>query len=236
MGFGLLILRLGVSESGMFETVKKDQAVVRGNFFQLFTKATRTKRYLALILSGVPIWYVVGILVVRSPAIGKEMGIAEPVISGTAVMMAYIGLAVGDLTSGLLSQLLKSRKRAVAVYLLITAIGVVLYFTVGRTSTTAIYAACFVLGVGAGYWAVFVTMASEQFGTNIRSTVTTTAPNFVRGSVPVLAFAYTSLHGSGQTLERSAQVVGVVVLVVALVALLSLDESYGKDLEFVEKE
>ncbi|MFO0547665.1 MAG: MFS transporter [Polyangiaceae bacterium] len=233
MGLTLLALRLGVRESGMFKSVKANTAVSRGNFLQLFTSAGRFKRYLCLILSGIPIWYVVGILVSRSPKIAKDMGLAGAVVPGTAVMMCYTGLAIGDLASGFTSQLLKSRRFAVLLFVALTATSIGGYFLLGRTSLFAFYAMCLSLGIGAGYWAVFVTMASEQFGTNIRSTVTTTAPNFVRGSLVLVSAAFGALEPRLGP-WKAAAVVGAVTVSAAVVAILVLDESYGKDLDFVE--
>jgi putative MFS transporter len=153
--------------------------------------------------------------------------------AGFAVMLNYTGLAVGDLTSGALSQIFKSRKRAVLLFLAITAAAMVFYFSVGGRSLTFFYAACVLLGLGTGYWAVFITVAAEQFGTNIRATATTTAPNFVRGAVVPVTLAFNALKG-GLGVIHAAMVVGALTLVVAGVALLGLDETYGKSLDFVE--
>ncbi len=232
MGLALLALRVGVTESGMFKQVAST-SVTRGNFFALFSKRDRLKRYLCLILSGVPIWYSVGILVTFSPEIGKTIGLAPAPAAAQAVMFNYIGLAIGDFASGALSQLLRSRRKVVALFLLITAAAIASYFTLGRSSLFAFYASCFALGLGTGYWAVFVTMASEQFGTNIRATATTTAPNFVRGAVVPLTMAFTALKGS-LGVQWSAITVGAVVMVVACLSLSALPETHGKDLDFVE--
>jgi MFS transporter, putative metabolite:H+ symporter len=234
MGLLLLLLRVGVHESGMFESVKKDKAISRGNFFKLFTDGSRALRYVAVLLTGVPIWYLVGILAVRAPKIAKDMGLEEPVTGRTAIMLLYAGLAVGDLASGVTSQLLRSRRGAVAVFVGIAAAATAFYFTAGRSSATMMYAACVVAGLGGGYWAVFVTMASEQFGTNLRSTVTTTAPNFVRGSLVFVSMLIAALEPSLGTWKASLAA-GVVCLGVALLALLPLRESFGKDLDFVEE-
>lgn len=232
LGLGLLLLRVGLFESGMFEGMKgKD--VERGNFFLLFRSWARTKRYLSIIFMAVPIWYVIGILVTFSPEIAKSMGLVPPPQAGRAVMLSYIGLSIGDIASGGLSQLIGSRKKIVGLFLGLTTLGVILYFVVGGSSSSVFYGCCFGLGVAAGYWAVFVTMASEQFGTNIRATATTTAPNFVRGAVVVLTSSFRYLAGPFGVV-RSAMAVGAVTLVLAAVALVSLEETFGKDLDFVE--
>lgn len=233
LGLVLLLLRIGVYESGMYESVKQKKDVERGNFFRLFATKARALRYLSVIFIGVPIWYAVGILITFSPEIGKAMGMSEVPSARWAVMYTYIGLSVGDFSSGALSQVLKNRRKVVLLFLLLTALSIVLYFLVGRASTTAFYVVCTVLGFATGYWAVFVTIASEQFGTNLRATATTTAPNFVRGAVVLL----TSLFQGGKALvgvQGSAVAVGVLTMAIAFAALRSLDETYGKDLDFIE--
>jgi putative MFS transporter len=182
---------------------------------------------------GVPIWYVVGILATLAPEIGQAMGMQPGPNAGNAVLAVYAGLAFGDFASGFLSQVLRTRKKVLAAFLLATALGVGGYFTLGRTSLVAFYAVCVVLGVGSGYWAVFVTVASEQFGTNIRATVTTTAPNFVRGSLALVSIAFKAgVPHLG--MAGSALLIGGVVLAIAAIALFGLEETYGKDLDFVE--
>ena len=234
LGLGLLLLRVGRCASGLFYKVRHT-AARRGDFLSLLRRRDRAIKYLSIILIGVPIWYVVGILVTFSPEIGKAMGMVEAPQAGRAIMVTYIGLAVGDLASGFSSQLLKSRKRVVLIFLVLTAAGVTAYFTVAASSLATFYAVCGALGFATGYWAVFVTMASEQFGTNIRATATTTAPNFVRGAVVPL----TSLFQLGKAwlgVVGSALAVGVATLVVAWLALRSLHETYGRDLDYVEED
>ncbi len=233
LGLALLLLRVGVLESGVFERVKKDSSVARGSFLKLFSSWSRARRYVSVVCVGVPIWYVVAVLVTFGPEVGKAMGLQTAPDAGFAIMVNYAGLAVGDLTSGVLSQILKSRKRAVFAFLVLTALAMVFYFSFGARSLTMFYAACAALGVATGYWAVFVTVASEQFGTNIRATATTTAPNFVRGSVVLVTLAFNALKTS-LGVPKSAIAVGVVTLVVAMIALTGLEETYGKSLEFVE--
>jgi putative MFS transporter len=232
LGLALLALRLGVMESGLFRNLRA-RSVSRGNFFALFASWTRARRYLSVILIGVPIWYVVGILATFALEIGQAMGMRVGPNPGNAVFAVYAGLAFGDLASGFLSQLLRTRKKVLATFLAATALAVVAYFTLGRTSLTAFYAVCVLLGVTSGYWAVFVTVASEQFGTNIRATVTTTAPNFVRGSLVLVTMAFQA--GKPHLgVAGSALLIGGVALAIAALALFGLDETYGKDLDFVE--
>jgi MFS family permease len=234
LGLALLVLRLGVMESGMFQNVRA-RPVARGNFLSLFSRWERARRYLSVILVGVPIWYVVGILITFAPELGRALGMKEVPSAPDAVISVYSGLVLGDLGSGLASQVLRTRKKVLAAFILLTAVFVGLYFTVGATSRSAFYGICVGLGVATGYWAVFVSMASEQFGTNIRATVTTTAPNFVRGAVVLVTLMFEKLRGPlGVT--GSALAVGAVTLVVALLALTGMEETFGRDLDFVEPE
>jgi predicted MFS family arabinose efflux permease len=232
MGLALLLLRVGTLESGIFKNLER--SVRRGDFRILFSSWPRARRYLSTILIGLPIWYVIALLITFSREMGAAMGMDPLPNPAQAVMFSYAGLAVGDLGSGLLSQLMRSRKKVVTLFILGTAVGVALYFTVGGRSLTAFYACCALLGLTTGYWAVFVTVASEQFGTNIRATVTTTVPNFVRGAVVPIVALYQ--FGKAQTHEvGSALAVGAITLTVALVALRTLDETFGRDLDFIEE-
>jgi hypothetical protein len=186
-----------------------------------------------VVLVGVPIWYVVGILITFSPEFGRTMGMATVPQAGRAVMFCYIGLAIGDFASGAASQLIKSRNRVVGAFLLMTTAFIAMYFAVAHVSLNVFYVVCLLLGVGAGYWAVFVTIASEQFGTNIRATATTTAPNFVRGAVVGLTLLFEGLRPV-LGIRGSAMLVGAIALTIAFVSLRGLEESYGKDLNYLE--
>lgn len=233
LGVGLLALRIGVYESGMFEHVKKRDRVRRGELSMLFKTWDRARRYVSVILVGVPIWYTVGILITFSPELGTAMGMATKPDAGQAVKYCYIGLALGDLVSGVLSQFFRSRKKVLLGFVLLTACLVGCYFAVASKSLATFYLVCGGLGFATGYWAVFVTIASEQFGTNIRATVTTTAPNFVRGAVVPLTMAFQAGKPVLGVLG-SAGSVGVVALLVALLSLSGLQETFGKDLDYVE--
>ncbi len=232
LGLALLVLRLGVMESGLFQNLRA-RDVSRGHFFGLFASWSRARKYLSVILVGVPIWYVVAIPITFAPEIGRALGMTEPPSAPNAVLSVYSGLVLGDLGSGLLSQLFRTRKKVLAAFILATALFLALYFTVAATSLPIFYAVCFGMGVAIGYWAVFVGMASEQFGTNIRATVTTTAPNFVRGAVVPLTLVFGSLRGS-LGITRAALFVGAGTLLIALIALYALPETFGRDLDFVE--
>jgi MFS family permease len=234
MGLVLLILRIGVVESGMFNQVRQ-QTVARGDFLMLFRSRERAIRYVSVILVAVPIWYVVGILMTFAPELGRAMGMTELPTGSRSVMFCYIGLAIGDFSSGFLSQIVRSRKRVVRLFLVLTAAFIAVYFGLAHRSLPLFYTTCVGLGFAAGYWAVFVTMASEEFGTNIRATVTTTAPNFVRGAVVPITSTFQAL-GHSMGLPGSAILVGSLTLLLAFVSLAGLRESYGRDLGFVEED
>ncbi|HZG23509.1 MAG TPA: MFS transporter, partial [Chitinophagaceae bacterium] len=181
LGVILLVLRISVAESGMFKDLKETH-VSRGNFLQFFTSSVRFRKYLLSILIGLPTWYVIGILVSFSREFGQAFGIAEEIDPGRAIMFAYVGISIGDITVGLLSQLLRSRKKALYVFYGLTIISIFFYFTLQDGSASRMYAICGALGFSTGFWAIFVTMGAEQFGTNLRATAATTITNMVRGS------------------------------------------------------
>ena len=232
MGLALLVLRIGVFESGLFEGVKQT-TVARGNFFALFASPARARRYLSVVLVGLPIWYVIGILITFAPEIGAAVGVTPAPRAARAVLFAYLGLTAGDMASGLLSQWMGSRKRALGLFLGMTAACILVYFAPFAKSLGLFYAICFGLGVSIGYWAVFVTVASEQFGTNLRATATTTAPNFVRGAVVPVTLLFQALRAPlGISLAGLA--VGLLTVTIAAVALWGLEETFGRDLDFLE--
>jgi MFS family permease len=233
LGLLLLFLRIRVYESGMFSNIKDAAHVTRGNFLSLFTNKERFWKYLKCILIGVPIWYVVGILITFSPEFGIAMGMAETVSAAKAVMFCYLGLVFGDFLSGFLSQRFKSRRNIVLVFLLLTAGFVALYLLSSELSLNQFYVMCAALGLASGYWAVFVTIAAEQFGTNIRATVTTTVPNFVRGAVVPLSLTFEALKDSWGLIP-TAMALGAICLAIAVASILTLEETYSKDLNYLE--
>ncbi len=233
MGLLLLILRIGVYESGMFSTIK-EKNVARGNLLSLFKTPAKAIRYLSCIFIGVPIWYVISILIGFSPEFSSVLRMPARPSPGDAVMYCYIGLAIGDFASGFLSQVFRSRKKIVLAFLLLLSLTIVVYLMQREASLGVFYLLCVALGIGAGYWAVFVTIASEQFGTNIRATVTTTAPNFVRGAVVLLTSTFQALKEPVGILA-SAGIVGAISLVLAFLSLTRLDETYGRELNYLEE-
>lgn len=232
MGFLILLLRVGVTESGMFKKVK-DATVSRGNFWMLFANRARFIKFISCIVIGVPVWFVVGILLTFAPEFGKAFGMTELPTGGDAVMYGYIGISMGDVLSGLISQWMQSRRGAILLFLSITTVAVAAHLVFPHTSRFSFYATCLFMGFGVGYWAMFVQVAAEQFGTNIRSTVTTSVPNFVRGAViPLTATFQWGIPHFGPV--RTAVGIGIVSLVITLLGLRALDESFHKDLDFHE--
>jgi len=232
LGFSLLLLRFGALESGMFQQVLKAD-VSRGAFWKLFTPGTRALLFLNSILIGVPIWFCVGILITFSPELAQELGIQGVVNPAYAVMATYAGLTLGDFLSGALSQWFQTRKKIVRGFLYLTVVTVGVYLSGWVTSLNGFYCLCAVLGLATGYWAVFVTMASEHFGTNLRATATTSVPNFVRGSTVLITLGYR--YGQQWTTKTyAAMAVGMICLGLAFVALSRLHETWGRDLDFQE--
>ncbi len=232
MGMLLLILRIGVFESGMFSKIK-DHKVSKGNFMMLLNNKKRFLKYLNSILIAVPVWFVVGILIALAPEFAKVMGMESGINTGRGVMFTYIGISLGDLITGTLSQVFKTRKKIVFIFLTLTYAGILFFLFSRGMTANGFYMLCFYFGIATGYWVVFVTMASEQFGTNLRSTVTTTAPNFVRGSLILVTLLFTFLRNYFG-LINSALIVGSFTVIIAYISLYHLDETFGKDLDYIE--
>jgi MFS transporter, putative metabolite:H+ symporter len=234
MGLLLLGLRVYVHESGMFDKVKHSGAS-RGNFFSLFTDGKRFLKYIGCILIGMPVWFTVGILMTFTKEFAAALHITGPVSGAKAVMLHYAGAAVGSIITAWISQKLKSRKKALLISILALGGFSAWYFSLAGNTPTMYYVVATALGVAMGYWSVFITVASEQFGTNIRSTVTTTVPNFVRGTTVVMTICWINLS-SGMGILQAAMTVGGVVLMIAIGAIFFLEESYDKDLDYTEKD
>ncbi len=232
MGLVLLLLRIGVFESGMYEAVKERTDVRRGDLRQLFSDKARIKRYLATIMSGAPVWFFAGLMMTFSPELQKGLGLAEPIEAPKIVMIAAIGLCLGDVIFGAISQLLKSRKKAFYLAYIWMAVVLVAIFTATK-STTMFYWLMFLGGIGAGFWAVFVTTAGEVFGTNLRGTVATTAPSFVRGLVIPMSLGRRAIEPALGTIGATAALAAV-VLILAAWSITLLPETYGRDIDFVE--
>jgi putative MFS transporter len=234
MGLLLLLLRVGLVESGMFKEASGNDKIKRGNFWMLFNNWSRFKTYLCCILIGLPLWYVVGVLITFSPEFGKALNATGVLDAGKGIMYCYIGISVGDVVAGLLAQLLKSRKQVMFIFLVITAVAVVTYlYSFGITPESFILMSLF-LGFASGYWATFVTIAAEQFGTNLRATVTTTVPNFIRGSLVLITTGFQFFKDKLGILN-GAMVIGAICIAVSLIALSQLKETFSKDLDYLEE-
>ncbi len=234
MGFVLLMLRMSVFESSMYQKVKKEK-MKRGDFLMFFNNADRFTRYLLNILIGLPTWLCIGILVTFSKEFGETMGIKEAIDPGKSIMYAYAAISAGDILIGLVSQYFKSRKTALYIYISITLLFITLFFLPAFNNSAArMYWICAGIGFGTGYWAIFVTMAAEQFGTNLRATAATTIPNMVRGMLAVAILPlfkwlrlYTDYYHAGL-------ITAVVIMSFSLVAIVLIKETFGKDLNFTE--
>ncbi len=236
LGIGLLLLRVSVAESGMFNQAK-EQKVARGNFFMLFNNGKRLKKYVFAILIGLPTWYVIGILVNQSDRFGKAMFDSTTIDSGRSIMFAYAAIAIGDMLVGVVSQYFKSRKKALLLYYMLTIVGLLLFFSSYNNSDISMYSICALLGFSTGFWAIFVTMGAEQFGTNLRGTAATTIPNMVRGALPLINMLFLDLFQKswGWSLINSGIVTGIVVMSVTLIAYYFTEETFHKDLNYVEE-
>ena len=231
MGICLLLLRIGVVESGMFHQIKQNDSVKKGNFFMFFTSKDLFLRYMKCIGIGLPTWFCIGILAMFANQFATALGIKEEVKPGMAIMWAYIGISVGDLSSGFISHWLHSRKKAIFWMMFFTLIGVILLLFSGVKSAKMYYFYCIWLGLGTGYWAMFVTVSAEQFGTNIRSTAATTIPNFVRGTVILMTLLFDYLKPSTNVIIAGA-IVGIICFVIGIYATLTIPETHDKDLDF----
>ena len=235
MGLCLLALRLSVAESGIFKAVAEKEHIARGNFLMLFTSWDRFSRYINCILVGVPIWYSLGIVVTFSPELAPKLGITEKVVTGTSVFWFYCGITLGSVANGLVSQWLQSRKLAIGIFLFGTLASLGIVFRVPLGSVNVFYGVIFVIGFFTAYWAMMVTVAAEQFGTNLRATVATSVPNFVRGATVLSVMMFEFLRP--QTgIVGAAEIVGLVVSAFAILAFFSLRETFHLDLDYVEQD
>ena len=237
LGILLLFLRLSVAESGMFKELKESQ-VKRGNFLMFFNNKKRFKKYVLAILIGLPTWYVIGILINQSDRFGKAMFGSATIDSGRSIMFAYTAIAIGDILIGFVSQYLKSRKKALLVFYSICVFSLILFFSSFNNSDVRMYIICCLLGFSNGYWAIFVTMGAEQFGTNLRATAATTIPNMVRGALPLINLMFLNLFQKNWnwSLVDSGIVTGIIVITITLVAFYFTEETFHKDLNFIEVE
>jgi MFS transporter, putative metabolite:H+ symporter len=236
LGVLLLFLRIKVAESGMFNQVKH-QNISKGNLLMFFNNSKRFKKYILAILIGMPTWFVIGILVNFSNRFATEFYGENKIESGRAIMYAYAAIAVGDILVGFVSQYFKSRKKALYLFYLFAILSGIYFFSGTIQNDASMYIACAMLGFSTGFWAIFVTMGAEQFGTNLRATAATTVPNFVRGSLPLINLMFVNLfqQSVGWSFVKSAMVTGVIVMAITLIAAYFTEETFHKDLDYVEE-
>lgn len=235
MGICLLLLRIGVIESGLFKQIHKDSGVRKGSFILFFNNKDRFIRYMKCIGIGLPTWFCIGILAMLGNEFGTALGISEPIKPGMAIMWAYIGISAGDFASGFISHWMKSRRMAIFWMMVFTLIGVILMLFSGIKTAQMYYFYCIWLGLGTGYWAMFVTVGAEQFGTNIRATAATTVPNMVRGTVVGMTF----LYGFGKPtlgVVLAGAAVGLICFVIGIASTLTVPETHDRDLDFIEQD
>jgi len=232
MGLALLLLRVKFLESTMFTDVKKT-AISRGNFFMFFKDRDRFLRYLRGVLIGLPVWYVIGILMTFSDNFAKEFGI-DNIDPAKAVMYQYVGLVFGDLAAGIISNLIKSRKKTLFLFYGIISIFVAAYFLYHK-GDTSFYLTCFALGFGSGLSVLYITMAAEQFGTNLRATAAISIPNMVRGFVPLIILLFKGFRTATGNFVAGGWMTGAIVMTIAFVAAWFTRESFGKDMNFLEQ-
>ena len=235
LGFCLLILRVKVAESFMFESAKLAN-ISKGNFLLFFSSYKRFSKYIKAILIGLPTWFVIGVMINYSNKFASTLYGVNLIDSGKSVMFAYIGIATGDLLIGYVSQYFKSRKKALLLFYALSVIGMVLFFSSFNNTDDRMYAICGFLGFSTGYWAIFNTMAAEQFGTNLRATAATTIPNMVRGALPLINFLFLDIlqKSMGWNIVQSGIFTGATVMIITLIAFVYTEETYHKDLDYLE--
>ncbi|MEO6836769.1 MAG: MFS transporter, partial [Ginsengibacter sp.] len=233
IGILLLALRIGTFESGLYKSTS-GKNIAKGKFSMLFTTRERALRYLYCLLIGLPIWFVVGIFVTQAPEFGKALGATETLSAGKGIMFTYIGISLGDLFAGLLAQITRSRKLAVFIFQIGIIISSVWYLSSTGITQQKFHWIAFFLGLGVGYWATFVTISSEQFGTNLRATVTTTAPNFVRGALIPSTFLF-EFFVRRSNIITAGYIMIFLLTAIAMFALSRLKESFNKDLDYLEE-
>ncbi len=237
LGILLLFMRVALAESGMYKQ-SKQLNVSRGNFFMFFTNRKRFKKYILAILIGLPTWFVIGVIVNQSDKFAAELFGSLNVSSGRSIMFAYAAIALGDIVVGFICQYFKSRKKGLLIYYILSVVSLILFFSGFNNSDARMYMICAMLGFSTGFWAIFITMGAEQFGTNLRATAATTIPNMVRGALPLINLMFLNLFQKtwGWTLVRSGIYTGIIVMAVTLIAFYFTEETYHKDLNYVETE
>ncbi|HQY89936.1 MAG TPA: MFS transporter, partial [Tepidisphaeraceae bacterium] len=231
LGIVLLCLRIGSSESRLFQAMTPQWSL-----WCLVKSPARLWRYTLLVLIALPTWYVVGIIAIFTPEIARAMNFQGTTLptAGNAIMYTYIGIVVGDLASGLVSQLMRSRIRAIVVFTILAMVAIATFFMIAQHSLLAYYGALVFIGFSVGYWAVFVTLAAESFGTNLRGTVATSVPNFVRGAVIPMTMLWQFLKSDHVNVIQSTIIVGAIAFALAFVGVFGLKDTFTRDLDYQE--
>ncbi|MNS51733.1 putative niacin/nicotinamide transporter NaiP [compost metagenome] len=233
MGLLLLLLRVGIFESSMFQQAT-DEHVARGKFSMILTSKERLLRYLYCLGIGLPLWFVVGILITQAPEFGKALGSPDVLSAGKGIMLAYIGISIGEVIAGFIAQMTRSRRLVLAIFHVASLIAVFIYLGSKGITEAQFGVLSFCLGLSVGYWATFVTVASEQFGTNLRATVTTTAPNFIRGFLIPVTFLF-EFFVNHFGIINAGYIVMCILAAVSLFCTYKIRESFNLDLNYVEK-
>jgi len=233
-GLGLLLmaLRLRVFESGIFLQMKETNTR-RGDLGMLFSSKTRLLKYVTCIIMGAPIWFVVGILITLSPELGKAMQLDEPVDAGRAVLFVFASQVAGNLVSGFFSQYLQSRKKVIFIFMGGSLLFALTLLLGPIKHASEYYILCLCLGFCSGYWTLFITVAAELFGSNLRATVATTVPNFVRATIIPLSSLFIVLKNYTGTLS-AALITGLLTYSLGMIALVFLEETFKKDMNYIE--
>ena len=234
MGLILLWMRIGLAESGIYQKIR-EKPVAKGNFFLIFSNRERFFRYLRCIGAGLPTYFVVGLLVTGAPEFGKTLGLSTLPVAGKALLICYLAMSVGNICCGTLSQYLKSRRKTIIIFNVIVLLGVISFVYLPPSSLFGFYTRCGLLGFGCGFWALVVTNAAEQFGTNLRATVTITVPNFIRGALVPIAFIF-NLTKPHIGLLHSAAAIGILTALLGIISAYLSEETFSKDLEKVQLE
>lgn len=233
MGFLLLAIRVGVSESRIFQSVLDKESISKGNLFQLLARSDLRWKFLRCLMIGAPVWIFIGLSTTIAPELGREMGLSEPLKTGAALQYLNFGIMIGDIFSTMTSQFLRSRKKAIGIFMALLAATVWAFATAAFTDVQTVLWVYFLLGLWGGYWALFIVNSAEQFGTNLRATVATSAPNLVRALVVPLSWFLQSLHHS-IGYRMGLGVVALSALALAFVSLWKMKETFGESLDFVE--
>lgn len=234
LGCILLLLRISVFESGMYEEIHKNKQLPKGNFLQIFKDKTKLVKYLSCIGLGIPIWFTIGVLVFLSGEFAPALGVEGTIKAGNAIAFSYIGLSIGDFINGWASQHFKNRKKVLLVSIILSFAMAFVYVNMKGLGVEGYYLLCLVLGCASGFWVTFITIASESFGTNLRATVTTTVPNFVRGLVIPIMLGFRFFEHQTGSLLTAAIIINIISFLLAMLSLRGISETFGKDLDYTE--